>query len=223
MADLLPSALRILTNTYTHTPSETGPIRITWEGFVNNLITIHHSQMSTQTPTTEYKFPTAITIDSETITTIEADILSIQRGLIVHQVNCFGKCGGLAKAIFDKYPIAHEHYQAMIARETENGKDRQLLLGDAQTIRINQSFYVVNLFGQYDVSRSKPMTEIGFLGVALGQLRKEHDNIFSQNFPIFFPHRLGCGLGGGNWDEVYRMLNVLFRDHYICKPSFIKG
>jgi O-acetyl-ADP-ribose deacetylase (regulator of RNase III) len=39
------------------------------------------------------------------ITTINKDILTVEKGVIVHSVNCIGGVGGLAGAIARKWPI----------------------------------------------------------------------------------------------------------------------
>lgn len=70
------------------------------------------------------------------------NILDIQFGILVHQVNCQGVMGsGLAKALRSKYPIIFSRYQQFC-------KTGQLRPGMVQFVKIADFLYVCNLAGQ---------------------------------------------------------------------------
>jgi len=140
---------------------------------------------------------------------INGDLLSIGRGVIVQQVNCQGVMGaGLAKAIADHYPEVKERYLELC-------KPGAKLLGETLMVQLQPNFYVANLFAQNDYGREKRRyTNYGALRRSLNKLRKwldAHNELFKNNpLPIYFPYRMSCGLAGGNWYLVYKMIRNIF-------------
>lgn len=143
------------------------------------------------------------------------DILSLDRGILVHGCNCQGFMGaGIAAAIRAKWPAV---YQAYRDRRAEFG----LQLGDiipvygdisknAAAARRHGSaarafdggmppeLIVVNAMTQYSFGRDGvhvdyDAVEAAFLRVKL--LARD------SGLPVHFP-LIGCGLAGGDWAEV---------------------
>lgn len=146
------------------------------------------------------------------ITIIDKNILDVEAGIICHQTNCIGAFGGLAGAIGRKWPIVYREYQRRIIHiEPNNWK----LLGEAQEIQVSPTLSVYNLFGQYDVGIDSRKTEYSALIQAFASLAKE------ANRDVYIPYKLGCGLGGGNWNIVSDIIEQAFSyaesDVYICK------
>lgn len=134
------------------------------------------------------------------IHTVTGDLLEAKEDMIAHQVNCFGVAGGLAAAVFERYPDAKNDYFQVIDRLMEG--DRTIsLLGTAQfTGQQADGKIIVNLFGQYypgpdyrPAYLRDALRTLGNVARALGKT-------------VALPHHLSCGICGGDWDEVLRII-----------------
>lgn len=148
------------------------------------------------------------------ITIIEKDILTVEKGIIVHQVNCQKVMGaGLAKQLSEKFPQIKKEYLA---------KD-VWLLGDTQFLKIKDDLFVCNLAGQYDYGRlPKVYTRYDALKKGFASVRKF---ALENKLDVFLPYQIGCGLANGIWDIVcslieYHLNSVKF-DCFICKKEKI--
>jgi hypothetical protein len=167
------------------------------------------------------------------ITTINKDILTVDKGVIVHSVNCIGAVGGLAGAIARKWPKNADEYRAHVKRQ----ELPIMLLGSVFEVNVAHNVIVANLFGQNSVSTSERQTEYaalisGFKSIAQtffqGNDREERDygSPFGLiEFPIdltdiYIPYKIGCGLGGASWNIVEEILHKIFdnshKNVYIC-------
>lgn len=168
------------------------------------------------------------------ITTINKDILTVEKGVIVHSVNCIGAVGGLAGAIARKWPKNADEYRAHIKRQ----KLPIMLLGSVFEVNVAHNVVVANLFGQNNVGTSKQQTEYsalisGFKTIAdtcfYGNDTKDIDMYFGplgyQDVSnvlndIYIPYKIGCGLGGADWNLVeeilYRIFDSSSENVYIC-------
>ena len=172
------------------------------------------------------------------ITTINKDILTVDKGVIVHSVNCIGAVGGLAGAIARKWPKNAEKYKEYVRHR----KSSIMLLGSVYEVNAAHNVVVANLFGQYGIGTGKQQTEYaalisGFKRIADTQfegndivqvyepswhpyadLLKETNNVLTD---IYIPYKIGCGLGGADWEKVQDILHQIFENSYknvyICK------
>jgi O-acetyl-ADP-ribose deacetylase (regulator of RNase III) len=167
------------------------------------------------------------------ITTINKDILTVDKGVIVHSVNCIGAVGGLAGAIGRKWPVNAGEYRSHVRRQNHP----IMLLGSVFEVNVAHNLIVANLFGQYNVGTSKQQTEYaalisGFKHIAntffAGDEKETlHFGPFGlEDVPvtltdIYIPYKIGCGLGGADWSLVEEIINKTFEksnnDVYICK------
>lgn len=140
---------------------------------------------------------------------VVGDILSAPEGvsqpvIICHQVNCFGRMGaGLAKQIRNKFPEVFSAYETM----TNNESDRMSLLGNAQVINVGDNLYVANIFGQYGFGRSGRYTDY----IAVMRAFR----VIANSYPdaiLRIPYKIGCGLGGGDWDRVKSIIETELAD-----------
>lgn len=134
--------------------------------------------------------------------TILKDITTIKEGIICHQVNTQGVMGsGLAKQIKAKFPAVYSQYKDLCERTLS--KD---LLGEAQVIMLEPYLCIANLFGQSSYGRYGVHTQYGALQDAL-------ESVFEQacqlSLDIYIPHKMGAGLGGGNWLTIEKMIKKL--------------
>lgn len=138
---------------------------------------------------------------------IDGDILQAQENIIVHQVNCLSVMGGgIAKQIREKYPKVFKDYQKYLSN---SGFPIQAL-GECQFVEVGENKYVANLFGQYKYGRDKQQTDYKALEEALFSLKV---NAKDHNLSVAIPVNLGCGLAGGSWDIVYKMIEEVFHDY----------
>jgi O-acetyl-ADP-ribose deacetylase (regulator of RNase III) len=122
----------------------------------------------------------------------EMDATGINQGVIAHGVNCQHKmASGIAKTIREKFPSAYEGYMRM-----PRGKQ---MLGIAHIINQGDDLYVANCYTQEYYGRDggryadpeaieTAIRSVVVHSVAMGGL------------PVFLP-RIGCGLGGLDWDQ----------------------
>lgn len=131
------------------------------------------------------------------VTIKTGDLLNAQETVIAHQVNCFGAAGGLAAAVFNKYPYAENDYMQMVQRAKPWG-----LLGMAQmTGQQPDGHIIANLFGQYHPGADyRP-----------DALREALENLGNRarvmEWSVALPWKLSCGICGGDWDEVQDIID----------------
>lgn len=135
---------------------------------------------------------------------VTGDILSPNFGercaIVCHQVNCRGVMGaGLAKQVRQKHPDVYTSYKVKCA----NIQDGLGGLGDVQFCScLHDSGYILaNIFGQDGYGRDKQYTDYAALRKAFAHI--------AQAFPnntIRIPYKMGCGLGGGEWPIVLKII-----------------
>lgn len=122
------------------------------------------------------------------------DILAINHGVIVHQVNCKKVMGaGLALQIRRKYP---QHFADYMAAEPK--------LGDIVVTRIHSTLYIIGVYGQYSYGRYGLHTNYSALRIAM---IKAAQFAAQKNLPLYIPYGIGCGLAGGDWNRVAAILS----------------
>lgn len=127
----------------------------------------------------------------EELTVVQGDILSVEDGLIIHQVNNCGVMGkGLANQIRKKYPQHYIDYITAYNQCSNNSsKNKKELLGT--NVYTNQgSVTICGLFAQDGYGTDKQYTSYKHLTQCL-------KSIDTQKYTnIYIPYELGCGLGG---------------------------
>ncbi len=125
--------------------------------------------------------------------------------IIVHGCNC--KCAmgaGIAKQIREKYP---EVYQA----------DQDTLWGDKNKLgkysyvrSAEDGKLVINAYIQYDYTRDK--VDVDYNAVREVMIKINRD--FPEPDTIAMP-KIGCGLAGGDWNIISKILEETFRNRRI--------
>ena len=132
---------------------------------------------------------------------VKGDLLSSDVKIRCHQVNCRGVMGaGLALQVKQKYPEAFEQYKALCDQFGSS------LLGHTQFVTCHDGTIIANMFGQ-DGYGSGPQTNMSALDECLSQVATF---AYRVNASVGFPKLLGCGLAGGNWDEVCVLIGNYF-------------
>ena len=139
---------------------------------------------------------------------VHGDLLKSDAEYICHQVNCQGVMGsGVAKQIKKEWPAVFNSYQALC---NAKAADRSSLIGTVQTVKVNETKAVCNIFGQINYGRDgQCYTDI----LALKRAFEEIAANASICVRIAMPYRIGCGLGGGDWGVVMDMLADIFKNH----------
>lgn len=137
---------------------------------------------------------------------IDGDLLNVDSGIVVHQVNCMGVMGaGLAKALSDKYADLKPAY----LRAVGSVEDKKALLGRTFYKQVSASLVIANCFGQYQYGRDKQHTHYGALMYSLKQVAITASK---NDMPVYIPYGLGCGLAGGDWSTVLELIIRAFAD-----------
>lgn len=143
------------------------------------------------------------------VTSINKDILSVEKGIIVHQVNCLGVMGGgLAKKISDKWPVVKDEYIS-VCRGT---LDKAELLGKLLVVKVSPTLLVCNVFGQLWYGSGRCYTNYRAVANAFYKLRLQRTGPLS----IYLPHGVCCGLAGGDWHVVSAVIEQELPDAIIC-------
>ncbi len=132
---------------------------------------------------------------------VKGNLLEADVDVIMHQVNCKGVMGaGVARQIRQKL-LSEEEYQRYVTKchafpATE-------LLGTYME-HATQGFRVIDLFGEDQPTGKGLDTDYDALYQALSKAVEAN-----KNNSIAVPGYLGCGLGGGDWETVYRILQEI--------------
>ena len=131
--------------------------------------------------------------------------------VVLHQVNCKGVMGGgIAYQIKNMFPDVYQTYSDYCKKHDYN------CLSDFLPVKTKLdsiSFIIGNCFGQNGFGKG---------------LQTNYDalkNCFEQTkllFPhnrILIPHSIGCGLAGGDWNIVFKMIENVFAD---CEVLIVK-
>jgi len=139
---------------------------------------------------------------TKTIQTINGDLLKSNANFILHQVNCKGVMGaGLALQVKKQYPFVFSKYSRKCKAAT-NSRD---LLGTVQYIPVKESQTIVNLFAQDGYGRTGQHTSYRALISCLEDVNRHT----KPSDTIAIPYKIGCGLGGGDWDKVQDIISSI--------------
>ena len=142
---------------------------------------------------------------------IKQDILKIKKGIICHQVNAQSVMGaGLATKIKSKWPDAYNIY--MVAYESGI-----INLGGTQMAKVGDDLFVFNLVAQDKYGTKGCFTNYKALRVALKEVAKFRKEDLLEPLPVYIPYKMGCGLAGGDWNIVSKIIQQKIPDAIICK------
>lgn len=151
---------------------------------------------------------------------MEGNILDTPFQFIAHQVNCQGVMGaGLARQIKMKYP---EVFQDYVKYCKLFSKDNLFGSGFGSWTRDNKHC-ILNIFGQFGYGIGKRQTDYDALYAGFAYVIKLiRDTYFVTNksyqIVIAIPYGIGCGLAGGDWNEVKSVLEAIEKE---CNVVFI--
>lgn len=145
----------------------------------------------------------------------EGDIFEGIAEIIGHQVNCQNVMGsGIALQVRRKYTKAYDEYMKFSVSRSEN------LLGNCQIVDCGDKI-IANLFGQFNYGTDKNIvyTKSEALKKALITLK----NYAKDNKKIVaLPYNIGCDRGNGDWSEILKIIEDIFKDYYVILYKYKK-
>lgn len=135
---------------------------------------------------------------------IKGDICDTELQYIAHGVNCKGVMGaGVAKALYERFPVVKTRYQDYLRHECE-GLTPSEHLGTLCTAYDEKSHKrIINLFTQ--LKYGKPV-RVYVSYTAMVSCFRRLVEILPPGEKIAIP-KIGCGLAGGNWYIVEKLIN----------------
>ena len=130
--------------------------------------------------------------------------------IIAHICNDIGGWGkGFVQPLGRRYPEAEAQYRAWFRRKT----DPPFALGQVQFVEAAPQVWVANMIAQHGIGRPGPTPPIRHeaLRECLGHVRA-----FAQAHGGFVQMpRIGCGLAGGKWEEVSKIVEEELVLHHL--------
>lgn len=138
---------------------------------------------------------------------VKGDLFDVKSGIIAHCVNCRGAFGsGVAGQIAKLYPGAKTAY--IMVHERSGWQ-----LGKIQFIQVaaNPDLIIANVAGQDDYGTDRVQVDYSALAIGLEKVFKFAE---LEDLPVALP-KIGCGLAGGNWETVERIITMLLMKYPI--------
>jgi O-acetyl-ADP-ribose deacetylase (regulator of RNase III) len=140
---------------------------------------------------------------------LDKDITTVEDGYIFHQVDVTYAMGaGLAKQIVAKWPIIRLCIQQSRPSLGESVICGRMSVGGGQPV-------ICSLVAQRTMGRTGKHTLYWAFAAALRHFQETMP--YWEALPCYFPWRIGCGLGGGDWDVVRALIEEQFPDAFLCR------
>lgn len=134
----------------------------------------------------------------------EGDLLSVEKGIIVHGCNAQGVMrSGVAKLIREKYPEAYERYRRV-------HESRGLNVGDVIFEWINEDLIIANAITQQNFGGDPQVVYVDYEGLRRC-FEKVAEMASATGLPVHFP-LIGCGLANGEWSVVSKIVDETLSD-----------
>ena len=141
----------------------------------------------------------------------KGDLLKSDCNVLVHQCNCKGVMGsGIAKQIRDTYPLVYEEFK----KDYDRGNAK---LGNILSVEVPLSDgttrLIINIYAQ-DESEPRTIrhTDYGAFAACLFKIKDGFRYMNKREIKIGFPDHIGCGLAGGDWKIVERLIEDVFAE-----------
>lgn len=94
-------------------------------------------------------------------------------------------------------------------------------LGRVQFVAVDKNLHIVNMFAQYEYGRLNQIyTDYNHFESCLRKMVVTigcDENL--KNLPIYFPYKIGCGLGKGDWNIISNLIEKSFPYAIIVKKE----
>lgn len=128
--------------------------------------------------------------------------------VLVHGCNCYNIMGaGFAKQVKNNFP---EAFQVDKEYSLSKGSHR---LGNYSITMTSEDNYIVNAYTQVNTGKCFDITAFKLI------MKKLEKKFYKCKIAV--PGLIGCGIGGGNPEEVLKILEETFKDNdlYIVYPD----
>ena len=134
---------------------------------------------------------------------VQKDLFDSDAEILAHQVNVEGFMGaGIAKTVKQKYPHVFKKYQKVCCDFLP-----KQLMGNNLYIQVDNNRVIANLFAESLYTCLQDDRKIDY-----DALRSCFKKLNSLKKSIAIPYKIGCGLGGGDWQIVFAMIKEEFTD-----------
>ena len=144
------------------------------------------------------------------VTYKKGNLLESNCDIIVHQVNCKRVMGsGIAKQIRDKWPQVYNDYCNFIdiGYDNKHFDWSSNILGHICWTEIDKDKYVVDFFSQDTYyPRGECHTDYYAFEKCCYKLKRMLKRLNMEKCVIGFPYKIGCGLAGGDWSTVSKII-----------------
>ncbi len=143
---------------------------------------------------------------------------------IGHQANCQNTFGaGIARSIREMYPAAYgADTRCAEAKLNTLGSVSMACISDESRVAHGTNIELIfNLYGQNLYGNGVRQTNYDALYNALDSMAAELSDRDDSPLVVGFPYLMGCGLGGGDWNIVSRLIEVAF-DGYKSDVVIVK-
>lgn len=133
------------------------------------------------------------------------NILNCNEDIIVHQVNIYGTMGGgVARQLADHHKGLEQEYSDYCEIYNKNYSE---LKGKVHYFIADENV-IANMFSQ----EPNFNTDYEALKIALLDIKREAK---SHKLSVCMPYGIGCGIANGNWNEVYKIIDEVFKDYNV--------
>ncbi len=132
----------------------------------------------------------------------------------MHVANCFHTMGGgIARAIKERYPLVYNADKA-----TVHGHDKLGTFSSSGVALPSEFPMVFNLYAQMGIgNKGHPLDRNLQYDCLFDSLWKAYDKMLAfwiegrhkQMLKVALPHGIGCGLAGGNWNIVEKIIDEI--------------
>lgn len=131
------------------------------------------------------------------------NIINVEKGIIVHGVNCMGVMGsGVAVEIKNKWPDAFNTY----LKTVKSFDDKRDCLGVVDICNVETDLWVANAFTQVNFGRTGKHVNYEAISTCFKTIIKIATNYHTS---IHYP-KIGSGLGGGDWSLISEIIDAEF-------------
>ncbi|ADL35964.1 Appr-1-p processing domain-containing protein (plasmid) [Butyrivibrio proteoclasticus B316] len=135
----------------------------------------------------------------------QGNLLDEKADILVHQTNCVGAMGaGIARQIRTQLLTPAEYSKYVQACKTKGFKE---LLGQTQLLKTVDGRLVANCFGETVPTHDKNDTDYDALMHCINRVK---NYAVKNKMSVAIPGLLGCGLAGGDWNIVRKMIYNIF-------------
>jgi len=128
--------------------------------------------------------------------------------IICHQVNTIGVMGaGIAKSIASTYPECFKEYKHFLEITPSSSILGKVCFYEGEKV-------IANIFGQKSIGRGL-RTNYEALNSGLVCV---HEYAKNHRMSVGIPFKIGCGLAGGDWNVVSKMIeNIFGNSEVVCR------